>query len=407
LAAVLPTLRKAGYAELAVLFFLYGATMSIWLIPLGLVLDAQGYGPLKPYAYAASAVGAFVSPLIFGAMADHHASPVRVLRGLAFATAIAMVLSGIAIQFHWGAWVLFGCVQLCALCAAPTGSIVSSIIFSRLDDAQREFGPVRCTATIGWMSGCWLVSAARADATPFAAYIAAGMSLALAAFTLYLPAVETPKAVANLTLRQRLGLDALTLLRNPDHRVIFIVAALLNLPLAAFFPYAPTHLREVGLKQASAWMSLGQVTEIVAMFSLGALLLKWRLKWIIGLGLSLGVVRYTLSAMNGPLWLLAGIALHGVSFTLVFITAQIYIDQRVAAGWRTRAQALLALMSGGFGNLAGYLGTGWWFSATARSGTANWPVFWGGLAAVAGAVLVYFLIAYHGIGTPPQVREKP
>ena len=395
-------MRKAGYAELAVLFFLYGATMAMWLVPLGLILDNHGYSAIKPYAYAASAIGAFVSPLIFGAMADHHASPTIVLRGLSTATAAAMTLSGLAIQARWDAWAVFLCVQLCALCAAPMGSIVSSIIFSRLEDAQREFGPVRCTATIGWMSGCWLVSAARADASPLAAFIAAGMALGLAAFTFCLPPIETPKAVVNLTLRQRLGLDALTLLRNHDHRVIFIIAALLSLPLAAFFPYAPAHLRELGLRQASAWMSLGQVTEVIAMFTLGTLLVKWRIKWIIGLGLAFGVLRFALSAMNGPAWLLAGIALHGVSFTLVYVTAQIYIDQRVAPGWRTRAQALLSLMSAGVGNLVGYLGTGWWFAGSARSGIANWPLFWGGLAAIAAAVLLYFMIAYHGKGSLPN-----
>ncbi len=99
------------------------------------------------------------------------------------------------------------------------------------------------------------------------------------------------------------------------------------------------------------------------MFSLGGLLLRWRLKWIFACGLSFGVLRFALSAMNGKLWVLAGVLLHGCSFTLVLITAQIYLEQRVDAAWRARAQALLTLMTSGVGNLLGYLGTGWWFSA--------------------------------------------
>jgi MFS family permease len=230
------------------------------------------------------------------------------------------------------------------------------------------------------------------------------MWLAVAAFTYFLPVLETPKSVEHLTLRQRLGLDALTLLRNRDHRVVFIMVALFAIPITGFYPYTPPHLRELGLQHTSAWMTLGQVTEIIAMFMLGGLLLKWRLKWIFVGGLAFGVVRFALCAINGKVWLLAGVVLHGCSFTLVFITAQIYLDQRVDAAWRARAQALMALMSGGVGNLIGYLGTGRWFTICSRPTGTQWPIFWGGLAAAVAVVLIYFLIAYHGRRAAPQAK---
>jgi hypothetical protein len=85
----------------------------------------------------------------------------------------------------------------------------------------------------------------------------------------------------------------------------------------------------------------------------------------------------------------------------VFITAQIYLDQRVDASWRARAQALMALMSSGVGNLTGYLGVGWWFVSCAGTGGTQWPLFWGGLAVTVAVVLIYFLIAYRG-----RTREK-
>jgi hypothetical protein len=144
-------------------------------------------------------------------------------------------------------------------------------------------------------------------------------------------------------------------------------------------------------------MSLGQVTEIISMFCLGALL-NWRLKWIFACGLGFGVLRFALSALNGAGGLLAGVTLHGASFTLVFITAQIYLDQRVDPAWRARAQALMSLMNGGVGNLLGYLGTGWWFAACAGADGTRWSLFWGGLSGGVTAVLIYFLLAYHGIG---------
>src|SRR6185503_20223237 len=109
-----------------------------------------------------------------------------------------------------------------------------------------------------------------------------------------------------------------------------------------------------------------------------------------------GVLRFALSAVSGKAWLLAGVVLHGCSYTLVAITAQIYLNQRVHVAWRARGQALFSLMTSGVGNLAGYLGTGCWFVACARLNGTQWQLFWGGLAGAVGVVLVYFLIAYRG-----------
>ena len=368
----------------------------MWFVPLSTVLDAHGLHDIKPYAFATSALAAFVSPLIFGAMADRHASPVKVLRGLSFATAAAMALACTAIKLGWNQWLVLGFIQLHALCSTPTWSISSTIVFARLRDSKTEFGPIRAMATFGWMGGCLLVSAMNADTSTLSGYSGAATWLVVAVFTFFLPGVTPPKSSEHITLGQRLGLDALTLLKNHDHRVVFIMVALFSIPLTAFYPATPPQLRELGLTHTTAWMSLGQITEIIAMFSLARLFRHCRLKWIFVAGLAFGVLRFALCALNSKWWILAGITLHGFSFTLVFITAQIYLDERIDPAWRARAQALMSLMTGGVGNLIGYLGTGWWLAANVRPAGTQWPLFWGGLSVAVLAVLVYFLIAYHG-----------
>jgi MFS family permease len=395
-------LRRADYAELTALFFIQGAAMAMWFVPLSAVLDAHGMQRLKPYAFATSALAAFVSPLFFGAMADRHTSPARVLRGLGVATAAAMALASLAIQLGWPAGAILALIQLHAVCAAPTWSLACTIVLGRLRDSKREFGPIRAMATLGWMAGCWLVSALRADASPLAGYSGAVTWLVVAAFTFVLRDVAPGKPAGHLSLRERLGLDALSLLKQRDHQVVFITAALFSIPLAGFYPYTPPHLRALGLERTSAWMTLGQVTEIIAMLALGSLLANWRLKWIFAAGLAFGVIRFALCALDSSGGLLAGVALHGCSFTLVFITAQIYLEERIDTAWRARAQALMSLMTGGVGNLLGYLGTGGWFAANAGSGGENWTVFWGGLAVSVAAVLAYFLLAYHGRAATPS-----
>jgi nucleoside transporter len=392
---VLKTLRRAEYAELTLLFFIQGMAMSTWFVPLGRVLDTQGLQGIKPFAFAASALAAFVSPLMFGAMADRHVSPARVLRWLATATAVMMTLVSTAIKFHANEWLVLALIQLLNLCSAPMLSISSTIIFARLAHSN-EFAPMRVMLTFGWQGGGILVSLLNADTSSLAGYTSATIWLILAGFTFFLPELKVPKSAENLSWHERLGLDALTLLKNHDHRVVFIMTTLLCIPLAAFYPYAPTNMRDLGLTHTSALMSLAQTTEVAAIFSLGWLLLKWRMKWIFTLGLGFGVLRFALSAINSKTWLLTGVALHGASFALVSITAQIYLEQRVDTAWRARAQALLTLMNSGVGNLIGYLGTGWWFTACARPAGTQWTLFWGGLSAMVAAVLIYFLTAYRG-----------
>ncbi len=123
---MLRTLRKAEYAELTLLFFIQGVAMSTWFVPLGSILDAHGMHGIKPFAFAATALAAFVSPLIFGAMADRHVAPARVLRGLAVATAVMMTLVSTAIKFHANAWLVLVLIQLLTLCNAPMLSISST-----------------------------------------------------------------------------------------------------------------------------------------------------------------------------------------------------------------------------------------------------------------------------------------
>lgn len=389
---------KAEYGELAALFVLLFMASGIGLVPLSAILDAHQLQGIKAWAYATSASAAIISPLIFGAMADRHVSPVIVLRWLAVASAAAMALVGWSIQSGWSAGIVLALIQIYALCAAPVVSISTTIIFSRLGSTRRQFGPIRAAGTFGWAIGCWLISGLRADTSVVAQYTGAIIWLGLAAYTFLLPCVPPLGSAERLTLKQRMGWDALVLFKNPDHRVVFITAALFSIPMAAFYSYTPTHLRQLGFQRVTAWMTLGQAMEIVSLLAMGALLVRWRLKWIFLLALGAAVPRFFFCASNERIGLIAGSLLHGLCYALYFITAQIYLDERVESAWRGRAQALMSLMNNGVGNLAGYLGAGWWFSACTDTVETRWPLYWGGLGALSAGVAVYFLCAYRGVG---------
>jgi MFS family permease len=397
---------RAERPRFAALFFLHAHALGMWSLATSNVLKTHGLEQVVPYVFAANALAAIVSPLVLASLADQRVAANRLLRWLATGTAIFLALTSLAIERGWGALPVLALLQLQALCSAPMWGLSTSVVLARLETPEREFGPIRVWATIGWMSAGWATSFLFiADASTRAGFVASAVWLSVAAYTFTLPDVPPLGLAAVRDWRDLLGLRALSLLAHRDHRVVFLAAGLFSIPLAAFYPFTALHLSEIGVPEISAALSLGQVTEIVAMYALAAILTRVRLKWVFLAGIGLGLVRYLCFAMDSKPWLLAGIALHGLCFTFFFITAQLYLEKRIDPQLRARAQALVTLMSSGLGTFIGSIGSGWWREACRHGATTDWPRFWLGQSAVIAAVFVFFAAAYRGAvggtGVPP------
>ena len=383
--------------RLAALFFLHAQAAGMWGLAMSNVLRTHGLERIVPYTFACAAIAAMISPLILGSLADQHIPANRLLRWLAVGTSLFLGLTSLAIERGWGLWSVLGLLQMQSLCAAPMWGITTTIILARLREPDREFGPIRVWGTIGFMSGGWLTSfVLLADSSTRAGFAASALWLGIAAFTFTLPEVPPLGAGAVRSWRDLLGLPALALLAHRDHRVVFLTAALFSAPLAAFFPFAALHLGDIGFHKIAAAFSLGQITEIIAMYGLSGLLVRVRLKWIFLTGIGFGAVRFALFAFDTKTGLLAGIALHGLCYTLFFITAQLYLEKRIDPQLRARAQALLTLMTAGIGTLAGSVACDWWRIACRTGALTDWPHFWIGLTVVIVAVFVFFAAAYRG-----------
>lgn len=390
---------KASRRTLATLFFCTAMPMGMWGVPLANVFTAHGRGHLVPWVFATTSIAAFISPLFVGALADQKHSPVLLLRWLTACTSAALLITCGSLAWGWSDAAVLACAQIQALFATPVWSVASSIVFSQLHDAKRQFGPLRAWATTGWMVGCWIVSfVLRADASLVAGVTAAGLWLVVMTLTWRLPMIPPGEVLQHRTWRQILGLDALELLKHRDHRVVFITAALYCIPLAAFYPYTSRQLHDLGVKHIAATISLGQTTEILVMLLLAGVLARVRLKWVFLSGIAICVVRYSINTIHSLPSVMLGTFLHGIAFTLYFITTQIYLEERIDPKWRVRAQALLALLMSGVGNLCGYLGGGWWYEACTHNHVTDWPRFWWGETALTAVVCVFFALAYRGRG---------
>ena len=385
-----------GRFSLCVLFFLHAAAVAAYVVPFPNVLKAYGLKDLVAYAVGTGSLAAFISPMIAGSLADRRVPPERLLAVLCTLSGTLLILVHVAVQQQWGPKVFLSLMMAYALCNAPGFSLVTSIVLSRLTDARREFGPIRVWATWGWMIASFAIGALLLDHSPAAGYIAGGIFLVEAAYCLTLRPTRPPPDKAPRRLRDFFGWDALALLRHPDHRMIFLTAALFSALMSSYYIYTVRHLESAGDTMPSATMSLAQLCEGLATFGLAAVLLRFRIKWLLTAGLLIGVLRYTLLALDVRPAMVASVCLHGPLFVVFYLTCQIYLEQRVDPRIRTQSQALLSLMNNGIGNALGYLLTLWWFRQCEHGDTVDWPRFWSVLAVAGMALTVLFVVSYKG-----------
>jgi len=279
-------------------------------------------------------------------------------------------------------------------------SMLASISMVHLKSGEQEFPIIRLGGTLGWMAAGFITSFVLfADASPRAGYAAAVTRCTCGIFCFFLP--HTPPLGRSRSLRTLLGLDAFKLLKERDHLVFFSVTALLSIPLAAFFMHTPMHLAALGNEKPTATMTIGQISEIAAMLLMSIVMTRFRVKTVLMFALALSALRYVLYAIAGTTgsstWLIGGIALHGLCYTLYFITGQLFLDRRVEPGMRTQAQGLLSLVSNGIGSVIGTLLAVKLHDFTVGAHHGGWAAYWGIQAGCIALCVPILAIFYQGV----------
>jgi drug/metabolite transporter (DMT)-like permease len=167
--------------------------------------------------------------------------------------------------------------------------------------------------------------------------------------------------------------------------------------MSTLYVHTAPHLAAGGDPTPAATMSLAQLCEGIAMLGISGLLLRFRIRWLLIAGLSLGILRYLLLATDYRPAMVASVALHGPLFVLFYMTSQIYLELRIDPAIRAQSQALLSIMNNGVGNLSGYLAIEVWHRhCLLPDGSTNWPRFWSWLAAAATILTAAFASLYRG-----------
>ena len=349
--------------KLSVMMFVEWFIWGAWFVPLWQYLNKLGFSPSEiAWSYSSTAIAAILSPVLVGVIADRYFAAQKVLGWLHIVGGGLMLLLAWQIQFS----TFFPLLVVYALTYMPTVALTNSIAFANIRDTEKDFPRIRVLGTLGWIASGLVVGFVlppllgmeNVSDTNLPLIVTAIASVLLGLYSFMLP--NTPPKVGQRTdIKDLLGLNALGLLRDRSFAIFALCSFLFCMPLAFYYQFANGYLTQVGLQNATGWMTLGQVSEIFAMLALPFLLKRYGIKKVLLLGFVTAGIRYVLFIYGGTAdmlmysMLFIGILLHGVSYDFYFVTGYIYVDKKAPAHMRTAAQGLITLICQGFGSFIG------------------------------------------------------
>lgn len=388
-------------------FFIWGA----WFVTLGtyLVHNLGTSGTQVGVAFLTQSIGAIVAPFIIGLIADRFFAAQKILGVLHLAGAALLWRASAAADFTD----FYPYILTYMILYMPTLALVNSISFRQMQNPQQEFAAIRVLGTLGWIvAGLtigWL-HWEQTNALVLTFRMAAGASLVLGLFSFTLPATPPVPRSGPVGLGDLLGLEALRLLKNRSYLIFFLASIAICVPLSFYYGFTNLFLNEVGMKSAAGVQSLGQVSEVLFMLLIPVFFVRLGVKKMLAIGMLAWVVRYLFFAYgNGgsSYWLLiAGIVVHGICYDFFFVTGQIYTDNLAGEKSKSAAQGFITLATYGVGMLLGSLLSGRIVDAhQTPGGLHDWSAIWLIPAAIAGAVLLVFVLLFKDGNAPVPVEE--
>jgi nucleoside transporter len=338
-------------------FFIWGG----WWVPVSTyAMEGLRFTPDDmTWIVSTIALGAMVSPL-FGLIADRFLPTQWVLGGLHVIGGLCLIIAGFQESFGW----MFIVLLVNTICFMPTLALANSLSFRNLDDPNK-FPRIAMFGTIGWIAAglpslfFWLAGAEVPwERKPYFFFLAGVVGLIQGAYCcLALP--HTPPKRGGEGGTDVFGLGALKLLKERSFLIFAVCAFLVVIPINYYFAGCNPMLSQHEWPAPTTVMTLGQVTEVLVMFSMAGFIAALGLKNILALGMLVWALRYVLFATGTFPLVLLGVIIHGFGYVFVYVGSYIYVDKCAPRHLRASAQSLIAFLMLGVGMLVGTKAAGW------------------------------------------------
>jgi nucleoside transporter len=365
--------------RLSIMMFLQYFVWGIWLPILGIHLGSDAVklsGPQIGWVYTVYGFGAILGPFLLGQLADRYFSTERVM-------AAAHFLGGgllIATAYATGFWPIFSLLFVYCNLYMPTMGLSNSITFRNVGEGNQDLFPsVRLWGTIGWIAAGFAFTFYResSDLPALQSFfelvskpssrdsfrVAGVVSILYSFYCLTLPHTPPTKVEHDTQKVKRSAfLESLELLRVPSFAVLVFVAGLIGIMLAFYFACEGDFLKAIKVPETrvGGYMAIGQIAELLVIGLVPFAVHRFGVKKTMVLGAGAWALRFGLSAIGQPQWLMiATIGLHGFAFAFFFVVAQMYVDRAAGPDIKASAQNLLIFIIYGLGTIVGSVLTGY------------------------------------------------
>lgn len=335
------------------MFFLQFFIWGTWVITLGtyMLQTLDFSGRQVGMVYATNAIAATVAPVATGLLADKLFPANRLMVVLHALGGLWLIGAFYSTDFTW----FYGFMLAFNLTYLPTFNLCTALSFHHLDDPKQSFPAIRVWGTIAWIVTSVMLSYFGMEdrATPL--LIGGVGSFIMAVYNLSLPHTPPQPGLNLQTLR---GPEFKALLRDRSLLVLIVATMLICFSSTFYYSFINPFLNEIGVANAAAKMSVGQVFEIVVVLAMPWFFRKLSLRTILFWGLATWGLRYFAFAFGHPDdWTMGliylGVAVQGFAFTWVQLAAQLYVDSRVPIYLRATAQGVVTFANYGVGAFVG------------------------------------------------------
>jgi nucleoside transporter len=367
--------------RLATLMFMQFFVWGAWQVTLGLVMQTRGIGSLIANAFSVGPIASIVGSFLIGMAAVRYVSPKMLMVVLHLVGgALLFYLPALLTPENGDTFVLLLLVY--TILYMPTVGLANTIALKSFGERVDRFPFVRAFGTIGWIVAGLTIGWMGLSADPRIFHVAAVVSVALGLYSFTLPDVAPDAPRGGSVVRDVLCVEAFGLMKQRSFLVFITCATLISIPLAMYYAYASAYLGAVGIENVGGTMSIGQMSELVFMFSMPFLYRRVGVKPLLLVGMLAWAVRYALFAIGdggSGLWAIyLGVALHGVCYDFFFVAGAIYTGTIASPkGVNAQAQGMLTLFTYGVGMLLGsQIGGLLYARLSSTPSVAEWQTMW-------------------------------